>query len=42
MSNLKLTQVVSFQLFQLKLYEDLFNKNVTVVNKKLVVFDRRV
>ena len=26
----------------IKLYEDLFNKNVTVVNKKLVVFDRRV
>jgi hypothetical protein len=24
----------------IKLYEDLFNKNVTVVNKKLVVFDR--
>jgi hypothetical protein len=26
----------------IQLYEDLFNKNVTVVNKKLVVFDRRV
>ena len=26
----------------IQLYEDLFNKNVTVVNKKLVIFDRRV
>ena len=26
----------------IQLYEDLFNKNVTVVNKKLVVFDRMV
>lgn len=26
----------------IQLYEDLFNKNVTVVNNKLVVFDRRV
>lgn len=26
----------------IQLYEDLFNKKVTVVNKKLVVFDRRV
>ena len=26
----------------IRLYENLFDKNVTVVNKKLVVFDRRV
>lgn len=26
----------------IQLYEDLFDKNITVVNKKLVVFDRRV
>ena len=26
----------------IQLYEDLFNKNVTVVNQKLVIFDRRV
>lgn len=26
----------------IQLYEDLFDKNITVVNKKLVIFDRRV
>jgi len=31
-----------FNFSLIKLYEDLFNKNVTVVNKKLVIFDRRV